>query len=362
MVDQDISKLGIASVILKAVLSASTRAWISPFKGQNGAPTYFKDVFFSMMRTQLGALNIAQDRYLNPSNTTPTYLKFAKDNGFAPESITLPSGTQAHWIGSKSAKQVIIYFHGGGYVVPCGPGHMQFLLTLKDTLVSQGTDAAILLLSYDLAPEHPYPAQLKQAVEVVRYMVEAEGRSPSDITLGGDSAGGNLTIGVLSHLSHPHPDIPPLNLSSKLNGAILISPWCSFNIHTDSFITNAQKDMFDGRALSRWSTAFLNSPSPYAGDFYSEPVTAPASWWETIPDVIDEVLIWGGGNEILLDGIEEFARRFQKGFGDNGGKVQFLVTEKAGHIEMIVERILGYKGDSGTGSVKVVHDWAKAKL
>lgn len=65
-----------------------------------------------MMRTQLGSLNLAQDRYMNPSNTTPTYLAFAKDNGFAPESITLPSGTQAHWFGNKSAKQVVIYYHG----------------------------------------------------------------------------------------------------------------------------------------------------------------------------------------------------------------------------------------------------------
>jgi hypothetical protein len=65
-----------------------------------------------MMRTQLGGLNIAQDRYMNPPNTTPTYIKFAKENGFVPQSITLPSGAQAHWIGNKSAKQVVIYYHG----------------------------------------------------------------------------------------------------------------------------------------------------------------------------------------------------------------------------------------------------------
>ncbi|KAF2790675.1 alpha/beta hydrolase fold domain-containing protein [Melanomma pulvis-pyrius CBS 109.77] len=362
MADQNVSKLGIASTTLKAMLSASARLWVSPFKGQNGAPTYFKDVMFSMMRTQLGGLNLAQDRHLNPANTTPTYLKFAKDNGFAPESITLPSGKLAHWIGSKSAKQVIVYYHGGGYVMPCGPGHMQYLLSLKDTLVAQGTDAAILLLAYDLAPEFKYPTQLRQAVEVLRYLVETEGRNPSDLTLGGDSAGGNLTLSVLSHLTHPHPDIPPLNLPSKLHGAILISPWASFNTHTSSFTTNAEKDMFDGRTLGRWSSAFLGSDSPYAGDFYSEPVLAPASWWEGTADVIEEVLIWGGGNEVLLDGIVEFARRFETGFGGKGGRVTTVITDKAAHVEMIVERILGYKGDSGTGSVGVINDWVKAKL
>jgi hypothetical protein len=66
---------------------------------------------FAMMRTQLGNLTLAQDRYMN-GTTTPVYLKFCKDHGITPDSITLPSGTQAHWIGNKNAKKVLIYFHG----------------------------------------------------------------------------------------------------------------------------------------------------------------------------------------------------------------------------------------------------------
>lgn len=169
-------------------------------------------------------------------------------------------------------------------------------------------------------------------------------------------------MGVLSHLSHPHPDIPALNLPWKLNGAFLVSPWCSFNTHTESFETNAEKDMFDGRTLSRWSSAYLGSESPFAGDFYSEPVTAPASWWEETTNVVTEVLIWGGGNEVLLDGIEEFAKRFQKGYEGKGGKLEVVITEKAAHVEPVVEILLGYKGDSGTGSRGVFEGWVKARL
>lgn len=167
---------------------------------------------------------------------------------------------------------------------------------------------------------------------------------------------------MLSHLAHPHPDIPALPLPAKLHAAFLISPWSSFNTHTTSFKTNAEKDMFDARTLNRWSSAFLGSDSPFAGDFYSEPVLAPASWWEKVTDVIDEVLIWGGGNEILIDGIEEFARRFTKGFGGKGGKVTTIVTPKAAHDEWLAEKLLGYKGDSGPGSSIVLKDWIKAKL
>lgn len=246
--------------------------------------------------------------------------------------------------------------------MPCGPGHFQWLQTTKDSLVAQGSDVAALVLAYDLAPEQKYPTQLRQAIELLRYLVESEGRSPSDIIIGGDSAGGNLTLSVLSHLAHPHPNIPALNLPSKLHAALLISPWCSFNTHTPAYIANAERDCFDARPLARWSAAFLGSDSPFAGDFYSEPVTAPASWWEDTANVIDEVLIWAGGNEILLDGIEEFSRRFTKGFGGKGGRVNTIITAKAAHIEMILELLLGYKGDSGTGSAKVVNDWVRAKL
>jgi hypothetical protein len=92
--------------------SALQRSLISPFKGDNGSNTYYKDIMLALFRTNLGNLNLAQDRYMNGGSSTPTYLKYAKEHSFAPESITLPSGTQAHWLGSKSAKKVLVYFNG----------------------------------------------------------------------------------------------------------------------------------------------------------------------------------------------------------------------------------------------------------
>lgn len=241
-------------------------------------------------------------------------------------------------------------------------GHFSYLVDMKDTLNAQGSDTAVLVLAYSLAPENVYPTQLTQAVEVLRYLVKTTGRIPSDISIGGDSAGGNLCLGLISHIAHPHPEIPALNLPTKLHAALLLSPWCSFNTHTRAYQTNAEKDCFDRRALERWSSAFLGSDSPFAGDFYNEPVTAPASWWEATASVVGEVLVWAGGNEILLDGIEEWARRFTKGYGKYGGRVNVVITPKAAHMEPILELLLGYKGDSGTGSAKVVKDWARAKL
>jgi acetyl esterase/lipase len=249
---------------------------------------------------------------------------------------------------------------GGGYVLPCSPGHM---LWLDDLQKSLGPDVSALLLAYDLAPEAKYPTQLKQATELLHHLIYAEGRNPRDLMLGGDSAGGNLLLALLSHLAHPHPDVAPLSLPRKIPGVMLISPWCSLTkTNTPAFQTNAQRDMFDARTLSRWSTAFLGSTSPTAGDFYAEPVLASSEWWEAVADLVEDVLIWAGGNEVLVDGIEAFAKKLTKGFEGKGGRVDTVVTKGACHEEMIVERILGYKGDSGTGSQAVVEHWFRAKL
>lgn len=333
---------------------------MSPFKGSNGANTYFKDVAFAAFRTHLGNLDLAQDRYVTSTTSTPVYNQYCTAQKIAPSTITLPSGTQAHWLGSKDAPKVLVYLHGGGYVLPCTPGHVRWLDDLQKSL---GPSVSALLLAYDLAPESTYPTQLRQTVELFRYLTETEGRNPADIVVGGDSAGGNLTLGLLSHIAHPHPDIAALKLRGKLHAAMLISPWCSLTQnHTAAHIRNAERDMFDARTLSRWAAAYLNSPSPFAGDPYSEPVLASEEWWEPVADVVDEVLIWGGANEILIDGIEAFARKFSAGFRRRGGHVHLVVTEGAMHEEMIMERVLGYKGDSGSGSQRVLEEWVKAKL
>lgn len=97
---------------MPTVGSALQRSVTSPFKGENGSNTYFKDVMLAMFRTNLGNLDLAQDRYTNGASSTPTYMQHAEKYKFVPDSIKLPSGTQAHWLGSRSAKTIFVYFNG----------------------------------------------------------------------------------------------------------------------------------------------------------------------------------------------------------------------------------------------------------
>lgn len=164
------------------------------------------------------------------------------------------------------------------------------------------------MLSYTLAPHAPYPHQLRQAVELLRYVCTDLKRSPANITIAGDSAGANLAVGVLSHMLHPHAEIPALELEGGLGAAILLAPWASFRTDWPSSSYNARKDVVSPAAGNRWSESFLGGRER---DGYNEPLAAEEGWWKGLDGVVREILVVGGSDEILVDCIRELARRFQ---------------------------------------------------
>ena len=191
---------------------------------------------------------------------------------------------------------------GGGYVLPAVAPHMTFLAALVETFNTQGHDFSVLALAYTLAPEGAFPQQLIEATELLNRLLKTEGRSPDSIIIGGDSAGGNLTVSVISHILHPHPKVEKLELNAPLRGAILISPWVSFRSDDYSTTANATTDMIDERAVNRWAHAFVGTTGSgnAVGDSWSEPRRAPASWWQGANKVVKHALILGGEREILI--------------------------------------------------------------
>ncbi|KAK5275609.1 hypothetical protein LTR16_012315, partial [Cryomyces antarcticus] len=115
-----------------------------------------------------------------------------------------------------------------------------------------------------------------------------EGKKPSDIIIGGDSAGGNLTLALMSHLLHPHPKLPKLELSEPLRAAVLISPWVRFATTDDSARRNATSDMLPPAAAQRWSEAFLGGARL---DEYNQPTIADDDWFKGLENVVSEILV-----------------------------------------------------------------------
>ena len=67
-------------------------------------------------------------------------------------------------------------------MLPASPGCLDFLYDIKSTLDAGGSDTAILVLAYSLAPEARYPAQLEEAVELLRYLVQDQKQDPSNVS------------------------------------------------------------------------------------------------------------------------------------------------------------------------------------
>lgn len=166
------------------------------------------------------------------------------------------------------------------------------------------------MLAYTLVPHGTYPTQLRQAVELVRYTVTELKKRPENVSIGGDSAGANLAVGVLSHMMHPHPEIEPLTLETNLGAAILLAPWASFRTDWPSVTSNANKDVVSSTSANIWSETFLAGTKL---DGYNEPLSAEEGWWKGLDGVVRDIMVVGGGDEILLDCIRELARRFEVG-------------------------------------------------
>ena len=123
---------------------------------------------------------------------------------------------------------VVLYLHGGGYVC-CSTETHAFLMARLALKVP----ARVLGLDYRLAPAHPYPAALDDAVAAYRWLLD-QGQDPSRIVLAGDSAGGGLALATLLELRDRGLPMP--------GAAVLLSPWVDLEAEDPSGRENAAFD------------------------------------------------------------------------------------------------------------------------
>lgn len=240
---------------------------------------------------------------------------------------------------------------GGGFQLSADATYFHYFSDLIDGLNSSGKDIAVFFLTYTRTPNGFYPVQLRQSVSALSYILNSTGRKPSQVFIGGDSAGGNLLLGVLSHISHPHKDITPLELTEPLAGAMLIAPWISFDTTWPSIRTNRNKDIISVDCTGPWGEAYLGGQKP---DNYNEPFLAPADWWKGIQ--AKDVLIVAGSDEILISSIEAFVKKFEPSVP----QTTYFVGEYECHVGMILERLLGDKSETQQG--REMRSWLDARI
>jgi monoterpene epsilon-lactone hydrolase len=136
----------------------------------------------------------------------------------------------AEWIRSHLSSNdcAILYLHGGGYTM--GSCNTHRTLAARISLASQ---APALLIEYRLAPEHPFPAALDDAVMAYHYLVD-QGIEPGRIILAGDSAGGGLAVALALFLRDAQEQLP--------GGIVCLSPWVDLTMSGETVATCSKTD------------------------------------------------------------------------------------------------------------------------
>jgi monoterpene epsilon-lactone hydrolase len=207
---------------------------------------------------------------------------------------------------NRPARGVILYCHGGGYVV----GSPRAYRRLAGRLAAlTGCDVAVI--DYRLAPEHVYPAAPDDAIRAYRELL-SRGIDASSIVIAGDSAGGNLALVTLLRARDRGLPLP--------SAGVLLSPWTDLTGSGPSMQTNARLDpMLPAQRIDEAARMYapgsdLDNPdiSPLFADFVGLP---PLS-------------IHVGTTEILLDDSQRLADRARQ----HGVRVELKAWHRMPHV------------------------------
>jgi acetyl esterase/lipase len=198
-------------------------------------------------------------------------------------------GMEAEWIVPSLAEPglAMLHLHGGGYV--SGSAELHRMLT---AWLARSAGARVLAPNYRLAPEHPFPAALDDALAAYRFILSS-GYSSRRLAVSGDSAGGGLVLAMVMRLRDAGEPLPA--------AIVLMSPWTDLELKNPSCRDKAEVEaLLKVDILREWAAWYAGGEnlasallSPVNGDFSGFP----------------PMLIQVGSEEILLDDSRILARK-----------------------------------------------------
>ncbi|KMU90739.1 hypothetical protein CIHG_08699 [Coccidioides immitis H538.4] len=244
-----LEKLDLIPANISLVATAIYAAITGIFRGQKGAKSYMKHINYAVIRKMLQRLSTRQNQATNPS-TSGAYEIFARQNKIEAQTVQLNYGGLGHWLGNKDAKNVLVYYHGGGFAISAGTAYFQ-------VLKGNNGGAQRCRERYCYLCTHVY----------------------------------SRTTCRIPNTAGAFHDCPVGFIFPR------ISP---------SVKENALKDIIMPELAERWSSSYLAGQET---DNYNQPLLAPAEWWKDIK--ARDLLIVAGSDEILLSCIEEFVEKLK---------------------------------------------------
>jgi len=184
-------------------------------------------------------------------------------------------------------RHVVLYFHGGVYVMSDA-----FLAAGLASQVGRRTHAKVISVDYRLAPEHPYPAAVDDALAAYEALLD-NGTAPSDIAFAGESAGGGLAVATLVNARDHGLPLPA--------AAFVMSPYADLTLAGTTMETKRKVDVLMSReALQSRVTDYTSGQDAALG--LISPIFADLSG-------LPPLIIQAGTHEVLLDDAVRLARQ-----------------------------------------------------
>ncbi len=217
-------------------------------------------------------------------------------------------GITGEWVFKKKhpSGRTLLYLHGGGYVINSAKSHRSHVAN-----IANAADARVLNIDYRLAPEHPFPAAVEDAVQAYRWLLKQD-IPPQQIAIAGDSAGGGLTVATMLALKEAGDQLP--------GGGVCLSPWFDLamtgNSNKDKIKVDKILDPIDIENMAAHYLQQADPETPTASPLYGDLTGLPP------------LLIHVGTDELLLDD----SRRFAELARQAGVEVQLDIWEGMFHV------------------------------
>ncbi len=212
--------------------------------------------------------------------------------------------------------KIILQLHGGGYVGAMRNAYRMFAGLYNE--VSHGM--SVLTPDYRVAPEHPYPAALEDAVCAYEWLL-AQGWFSEQIIVAGDSAGGGLAMALCHYLINHGRQLPC--------GIIAMSPWTDLTASGESYDTNYERDPLFGKTRDSliYNRDYVGDHDPM--DEYISPMFGD---FRGFPPMLIQV----GSYEMLLSDSVDVAAKAR----GQGVKVRLSIYDGMFHIFQMAAKML----------------------
>lgn len=254
---------------------------------RNKKNKFYKWIVFILIIVVVGAgiwfgfSNLREGSYMDNlleigGNSNIELLKQLNDNWILPEDYTLEikevNGITMEWVQKKGTKpdKAILQLHGGAYTRSLKDNGITYRRAAVQYAKLSG--AGVLTVDYRVAPKHPYPAALEDAVQAYKWLLE-QGYPPENIIIAGDSAGGGLALATTLYIRDNDMPMPA--------ALITMSAWTNLNYRrrTPAYVGNNSAD------------------NPYISPVYGE--------YSGFPPMLMQV----GGDEMLLNDTIKVAQK-----------------------------------------------------